>query len=104
MRRYVAIFAVLALGLLILRPVCDALALQAIGAQGIEHHRLSQDGNHSSSLVTVANAAQGLFSGPAFLVAALSLAALAFFTRGAAPRAALLPTRSYYARSARILR
>lgn len=106
MRRYVAIFAVVALSLLVLRPVCDALALS--GAQGVSatlaHSDARPGGTHWSSLATVANATQDLFAAPAFLIALVSLAALALSTRSAAPNAAPLPTRTYYARSARILR
>lgn len=112
MRRYVAIFAVLALALLALRPVCDVLALSLTGAQSasatLAHSDtgstgLSQGRTHWSSLSTLAKASQEPFAAPAFLIAVLSFAALVF-ARSAASNAAPLPTRTYYARSARILR
>lgn len=117
MRRYVAIFAVLALSLLLLRPACDVLALQLTPAQGAsatllhhdaasgaEHRDLLQVGSHWSSLATVASTVKNLLAGPAPFIMALSVAALSLFLHGAAPGAAPLPTRTYYARSARILR
>ncbi len=113
MRRSVAVFAVFALLLLVLRPACDLLALDLPGAQSastmLAHSDtgpagLSQGGAHWSSLATVVKAPQELFVAPAFIVALLSLGALAFFARSAAPNTAPLPARSYYARSARIQR
>ena len=117
MRRSVAILAVLALSLLLLRPACDVLALQLpdsqAGSLSSLHHdsgtaakadHAFQVGSHEASLSTVAKAASSVPLAAAPMSAALVLPALVFLSRLTAPGAAPPPSRSYYIRSARILR
>lgn len=117
MRRCAAIIAVLALSLVLLRPACDVLALQLpdsqAGSLSSLHHNSGTSaktdhafkvGSHEAGLSTVAKAASGVPLAAAPMSAALVLSALVFLSRFTAPGAAPPPLRSYYARSARILR
>lgn len=118
MHRYVAMIAAAALSLLLLRPACDILALQLQGSQApsalLLHHGSGahaergaafQAGSHGSSLTAVASAAKGLLPDVAPMGPALAVPALVVFFRVTAPNAAPPPPpRSYYVRSARILR
>lgn len=117
MRRYVAIAAVIAFSLLLLRPACDVLALQLPGTQGAAVAQLHHDsgpgaergdvlqiGSHGASLAAVGSAAKGLLIAPASISLALAVPALVLLSRVAPPGAAPPPSRSYYIRSARILR
>lgn len=117
MRRSVAIVALLALSLLLLRSACDVVALQLPESQApslsVLHHdsgantdtgdRL-QVGSHGASLTAVPSVANGQPLAAAPMSAALAVPALVFLSRLAAPGAAPPPPRSYYLRSARILR
>ncbi len=96
MRRYAAILAVLAVSLMLLMPACDA--------PDADHEQALQGGSHWSSLAAVASASKGPPVTLASFIAAFSVAALAFVVQGTTPSAAPLPTRTFYARSARILR
>jgi len=117
MRRSVAILAVLALSLLLLQPACDVLALQLPDSQAESLSSLHHDsgataetadsfqvGSHGASLAALGSAAKGLLIAPASIGLALAVPALVFLSRVAPPGAAPPPPRSYYIRSARILR
>jgi hypothetical protein len=110
LRRYVAIAAVVALSVLLLRPVCDVQAVPLKGPQPASLALLHHDsgaafhvGSHGT-LPTVASVVKGAAFDAAFIGATLVVPALVFLSRVAAPDAAAPPPRSYYARSARILR
>ncbi|TAK88038.1 MAG: hypothetical protein EPO20_00975 [Betaproteobacteria bacterium] len=96
MRRCAALLTIFAVSLMLLWPACD-------GADA-DHAQVLQGGSHWSSLAAVASASKGPSVTLAPFIAALSVAALAFLVQGTTPSAAPLPTRTFYARSARILR
>ncbi len=117
MRRSVAIAAVLALSLLLLRSACDVLAFQPPasepGALSLGHHDSVPKshpgdalhvGSHEASVAAIPAAAnaQPLIVAP--LGAVLVVPAFAFLLSRTALAESTAPPRSYYARSARILR
>jgi hypothetical protein len=112
LRRYVAIAAMAVLSVLLLRPACDVLALQSNGAHTASVALLHHDAGASAAfhagsqgaITAVASAARNITFDAAPIGAALAVPVLVFFSRVAAPDAAAPPPRSYYARSARILR
>ena len=101
-RRYVAIAALVAVSVLLLRPVCDALSLHSTPSQAAPMASMHHDSDGSVS--AVASAAKGIALDAAPVGAMLVVPVFAFLSRVAAPGAAAPPPRSYYARSARILR
>lgn len=116
MRRTVAIAAVLALSLLLLRSACDVLAFQLPGSEPIAlslvHHDSIQKshpgdalhvGSHEATVAAIPAPANGpLIFAP--LGAVLAFLVLAVVSPIAPQGVAAPPLRSYYARSARILR
>jgi len=118
MRRSVVMVAVLALSALLLQSACNVLALQLPGSQApslsVLHHDSggSRGNGHSLHMgsgdpglnAAASAAANGQPLAAAAMSSAFAAPALVFVSRLAAPGAALAPPRSYYARSARILR
>ncbi|TAK88078.1 MAG: hypothetical protein EPO20_01190 [Betaproteobacteria bacterium] len=102
LRRYVAIAALAALSVLLLRPVCDVLTLHSTPSQAAPMASMHHDSHESVSAVASAAKAVALDAAPVGTL--LVVPAFAFLSRVAAPDAAAPPSRSYYARSARILR
>lgn len=114
---YATILALVALSLLLLQPACDLFALQSKGSQSLAasllHHASDvkaeccealQPSAHGSELAAAARAVTGASAAVAAISVALAVPGAAFVFRAAPSGAAPPPPRSYYARTARILR
>lgn len=112
--RYTAILALVALTLLVLQPACERLARHWSDAPPPAASLLHYPGapccdalearSHEAGTAAAASVAKGASFAFVPISAVLAVLPLAFLAPAAPPGAAALPPRSYYARSARILR
>ncbi len=115
MRHFVAIVALLALTLAMPRSACEVLAplLPASASVSLPDHDPAAGSpaghgrhvvSHKAGVSAIPAAANGMPLVAVAVAAAFAVPVVSFATRSAVHRVAPAPPRSYYARSARILR